>query len=55
MCVERIVDRFGFNNLTKVIMVVMFKGGGLTKEKLSKKLLCQWDECWGGGGQEPMG
>ncbi len=24
----------------KVIMVAMFKGGGSTKEKLSKKLLC---------------
>ncbi len=40
MCVERIEDGFGSNNLTKVIMVAMFKGGGLTKENLSKKLLC---------------
>jgi hypothetical protein len=40
VCVERIEDGFGSNNFTKVIMVAMFKGGGLTKENLSKKLLC---------------
>ncbi len=26
VCVERIVDGFGSNNLTKVIMAIMFKG-----------------------------
>jgi hypothetical protein len=40
VCVERIVDGFGSNNLIEVIMAIMFKGGGLTKEKMSKKLLC---------------
>lgn len=39
VCVDKIVDGFGFNNLIKVIMNVLLKGGGLTKEELSKKLL----------------
>ncbi len=40
ICVEQIVDGLGSNNLTKVIMNFMMKGGGLSKEELSKKLLC---------------
>jgi hypothetical protein len=30
----------GFNNLTKVITFALVKVGGLTREKLLKKLLC---------------
>jgi hypothetical protein len=38
--VERIVDISSSNNLTEIILVALLKGGGLTKEKLSKKPLC---------------
>jgi hypothetical protein len=38
--VDKIVDELDSNNHIEVIMVVLFKGGGLTKEELSKKLLC---------------
>jgi hypothetical protein len=37
--VDKIMDGSGFNNLTEIIMNVLLKGGGLTKEELSKKLL----------------
>jgi len=40
ICVDRIVDGSSSNNLTEVIMISMMKGGGLSKEELSKKLLC---------------
>jgi hypothetical protein len=39
VCVDKIVDGFGSNNLTEVIMNILLNGGGLTKEELSKKLL----------------
>ncbi len=39
VCVDKIVDGSGSNNWTKVIMNVLLKGGGLTKEELSKTLL----------------
>lgn len=35
-----IVNELDFNNHIEVIMVVLFKGGGLIKEELSKQLLC---------------
>lgn len=38
--VERVIDGSSFNNLTKVIMVALLRGGGLMKENLSKKFLC---------------
>jgi len=38
--VDRIVNELDFNNHIEVIMVILFKGGGLIKEELSKKLLC---------------
>ncbi len=37
--VDKIVDGSSYNNLTKVIMCVLLKGGGLTNKELSKKLL----------------
>jgi len=40
ICVDQIVDGSSFNNLVKVIMNFMMKGGGFNKEELSKKLLC---------------
>jgi hypothetical protein len=40
ICVDQIFDGLGFNNLTKVIMNFMMEGGGLSREELSKKLLC---------------
>jgi transcription initiation factor IIE alpha subunit len=36
VCVDR--NELDSNNHIEVIMVVIFKGGGLTKEELSKKL-----------------
>jgi hypothetical protein len=39
-CVDWIVNGLGSNNLTEVIMNSMMKGGGLSREELSKKLLC---------------
>jgi hypothetical protein len=38
--VEQIVDGLGGNNLTKVIIVAFIRCGGLTREDVSKKLLC---------------
>ncbi len=38
--IEKVIDGSCFNNLTKVIMVTLLKGGGLMKENLSKKFLC---------------
>jgi hypothetical protein len=38
--VDQIVDGLGGNNLTKVIIVAFIKCGGLTREDVSKKLLC---------------
>jgi hypothetical protein len=38
--VDQIVDGLGFNNLIKVTINFMMEGGGLSKEELSKKLLC---------------
>jgi hypothetical protein len=38
--VERIVDGFGSNNLIKVIMVALMKGGRLTRGDVAKYLLC---------------
>jgi hypothetical protein len=38
--VEQIVDGLGGNNLTKVIIVAFMRCGGLTREDMSKKLLC---------------
>jgi hypothetical protein len=40
MYIERVIDGSGSKNLTEVIMAALLKGGGLTKEDLSKKLLC---------------
>jgi hypothetical protein len=40
ICVDQIVDGLGSNDLTEVIMNYMMKGGALSREKLSKKLLC---------------
>jgi hypothetical protein len=40
ICVDQIVNGSNSNNLIKVIMNSMMKGGGLSREKLSKKLLC---------------
>ncbi len=40
VCVYKIVDVLGFNNFIELIMNAMMKGGGLTKEDLSKKFLC---------------
>jgi uncharacterized protein related to proFAR isomerase len=40
VCVDQIVDGLNSNNLIEVIMNPMMKGGGLSKEELSKKLLC---------------
>lgn len=40
VCVDKIVNKLDSNNRIEVIMVVLFKGGELTKEELSKKLLC---------------
>ncbi len=34
------MDGLGGNNFTKVIMVALMKCGGLTREKVAKKLLC---------------
>jgi hypothetical protein len=34
------MDKSSYNNLIEVIMVALLKGEGLTKENLSKKLLC---------------
>jgi hypothetical protein len=38
--VEQIVDGLGGNNWTKVIIVALMRCGGLTREDVSKKLLC---------------
>ncbi len=38
--VDNVVDGSNFKNLIKVIMNAYLKNGVLTKEKLSKKLLC---------------
>jgi hypothetical protein len=38
--VERIVDGLGGKNLTKVIIVALIRCGDLTREDVSKKLLC---------------
>ncbi len=38
--VERVVDGFGSNNLTKVIMATLMKCGALIREEVVKKLLC---------------
>jgi hypothetical protein len=40
ICVDWIVDGSSSNNLIKVIMNFMMKGGGLSREELFKKLLC---------------
>jgi hypothetical protein len=40
VCVDKTVDGLGSHNLTEVIMNALLKGGGLTKEKLAKKLFC---------------
>ncbi len=40
VCVYKIVDVLGSNNFIELIMNAMMKGGGLTKEDLSKKFLC---------------
>jgi hypothetical protein len=37
LCVERIVDGYGSNNLTEIIMVALMKGGGLIREDVAKK------------------
>ncbi len=34
------MDGLGNNNLTEVIIVVLMRCGGLTREDVSKKLLC---------------
>ncbi len=39
-CVDWIVDGLSFNNFTKVIMNFVMKGGGLSREEPSKKLMC---------------
>jgi hypothetical protein len=36
VCVGIIVDGFGSNNLSKIIMNTLLKGGGLTKEDFPK-------------------
>jgi hypothetical protein len=36
----RVVDGLSSNNLTKVIMNALLASGGLSKEQLSRKLLC---------------
>ncbi len=38
--IEKVIDGSSSNNLIEVIMAALLKGGGLTKEDLSKKLLC---------------
>jgi hypothetical protein len=40
ICVDQIVDGSGSNNCNEVIMNSMMKGGGLSKEEMSKNLLC---------------
>jgi hypothetical protein len=40
ICVDQIVDGLGSNNLTQMIMNSMMMGGRLSREELSKKLLC---------------
>ncbi len=40
MCIDRIVNGSSYNNLIEVIIIALLKGGGLTMEKLVKKLLC---------------
>ncbi len=38
--VDKVVDGSGFNNFTKMILNALLKGGVLTMEDMSKKLLC---------------
>ncbi len=38
--IECIMDGLGSNNLTKIIIVAWMKYGGLTREDMSKTLLC---------------
>ncbi len=38
LCVERVMDGYGFNNLTEIIMSTLMKGGALIKEDVTKKL-----------------
>jgi hypothetical protein len=40
ICVDQIVDGLGSNNLNEVIMNFIMKGERLSKEEMSKKLLC---------------
>jgi hypothetical protein len=40
VCVDKIVDGFGSNNLIKIFMNVSLKGGELIGEDFSKKLIC---------------
>jgi hypothetical protein len=40
VCVYKIVDVLGSNNFIELIMNAVLKGGGLTREDLSKKFLC---------------
>ncbi len=40
VCVYKIVDMLGSNNFIELIMNAVMKGGGLTKEDLSRKFLC---------------
>jgi hypothetical protein len=40
VCVNKIVNGFRSNNVIKVIMNTLLKGGGLNKEDLSKNNLC---------------
>ncbi len=40
VCVYKIVDVLGSNNFIELIMNEVIKGGGLTREDLSKKFLC---------------
>jgi hypothetical protein len=40
VCVNKIVDGFGSNNPIEIIMNVLLKDGGLSRQDFSKKILC---------------
>ncbi len=40
VCVDKIVDGFGSNNLIEIIMNVLLKDGGLSMQDFSKNILC---------------
>jgi len=40
VCVDKIIDGFGSNNPTEIIMNVLLKDGTLSRQDFSKNILC---------------